>query len=90
MQVLKTNVLIKPDGKKLTTDAGLQMVNFSLEGGLRRGTIVSIGSQVYDVEVGDRVAYPVQEGSLVKVDGVEHALMHFTQLYGILQNENLD
>jgi co-chaperonin GroES (HSP10) len=87
IEVLKLNILIKPDGKKKVTDSGLIMANYSLEGGLRRGTVVSVGDKVRDVKVGDRVAYPVEEGKLVKYDDKEYYLMFETQIYGILEGE---
>lgn len=89
IEVLRNKVLILPDGKKKVTESGLIMANYSLEGGLRRGTVVAVGSEATDLKVGDRVAYPVEEGHLIRVDEVEHALMYETQVYGILENENV-
>lgn len=87
IQVLKSKVLILNDGKRKVTESGLIMANYSLEGGTRRGTVISIGPKVTDLKVGDRVAFPVEQGHTIEIDGKEHYVMYESQVYGKLENE---
>jgi co-chaperonin GroES (HSP10) len=87
LEPLKLKVLIRSDGKRLQTDAGLQMVNYSLEGGLRRGTVVAVGKEVTDLKEGDRVCWQVHDGRLVEIDGEELSLLYETEVIGTLENE---
>lgn len=87
LKPIKTKVLIKPDGKKTVTASGIFTGAYSLEKGLRRGTVVAIGDKVRDIKEGDRVCWSVESGNLVEIDGTEHALMHETEVIGHLIEE---
>lgn len=85
---IKLKVLILPDGKKTETASGIYTGALSVEGATRRGTVVSVGSQVKELKEGMRVFYLVQSGHTPTYDGVEYALMFETEVLGILNDEN--
>lgn len=84
LQPLKDKVLIDPEGKKTETESGLYTGAYSVEGSLRRGTVLAIGDRVREVKVGDKVAYEVFVGSIIKRDGKEYALIHEAEIIGII------
>jgi co-chaperonin GroES (HSP10) len=63
------------------------MANYSLEGSLRRGTVVSVGDQVREVKEGDRVCWTVEFGNPVKHGEEEYHLLYETEIIGKLDNE---
>lgn len=88
LKPLKSKVLIKPDPKKTETASGLFTGAYSVEGGLRRGTVISIGNGVKDLKVNDRVCFIVSTGNVINVDEQEHFLMYETEVIGwIEENE---
>jgi co-chaperonin GroES (HSP10) len=88
MHALRGKVMILPkyhlNEKPTETESGLYVHGgYNPEGGLRRGTIVSIGEGVRDVKEGDEVCYMAHSGIGFKRDDTQYLTMGEEEIVGI-------
>ena len=63
-QALKNRVIVEPEKVNTTTNSGL--IDVSLENSkILKGTVLSIGSKVTELSVGDLVIYAKHSGSIL-------------------------
>lgn len=88
LEVIKKRVLVKSDGKRIHSDAGI-IHKESADGALRRGTVMAVGSMVReDIKEGDRVCFLVQDGYPVEYNGEKFILFYEGEILGKLEGEN--
>lgn len=87
MKPLKNNVLILPEEKKTETSSGIYTGAYSLEGSLRRGTVVAVGDNVKELKEGDYVCFQVFVGRALEVEGVRHMLVLEEEVIGFVHVE---
>lgn len=81
---LKTQVLIKPDELAKFTESGISILNPKPESQGHKGTVVAVGSQTRDLNVGDKVLYLIHSGRVIQIDNTSHVLLHETEVLGTI------
>ena len=83
MEALPKRIIVKPDEKPEVTKGGLHYVgSYNEEKALRRGEDISIGKDVTDLEVGDRVAYLSFTGRGIEHEGERYLTMYESEVIG--------
>lgn len=83
IQALKARIIVKPEEAPKETASGISLLgNINLEGMLRRGTIVSVGSLVEGLKAGDKVCYTDLCGQGFEFEGQRYINMNFLEVMG--------
>ncbi len=80
---LGSRVLISPEVAKDKTDSGIFIPDQAKEKS-RRGTVVAVGKEVVEVEVGDLVMYGATGGTEMKVKNESYLLMNEEYVMAVL------
>ena len=81
MKMIKSRVLVEIDPLETTTKSGIILVDPKQERGVF-GTIRSIGPDVEDVTVGERVTFCKHQGSDLTIGGKNHTILNEDLLLG--------
>jgi co-chaperonin GroES (HSP10) len=72
---LKTQVLVAENKKEDTTESGIIIEGTRGTGNTAKATVLAIGDEVTEVKVGDIVLPEWAKSSVVKIDGVQRAMI---------------
>jgi len=84
---LNSKVLVDSDGKKNETASGIYTGKYSIEGEMRRGTVMAVGPKVQELKEGDRVLFQVFLGSIIRHEDQEYFLLNEGEIVAKLENE---
>jgi len=77
---LGDRVLLKIEAAEQKTKGGLFIPETAQEK-TQNGSVIAIGEdETIKVKVGDKVVYDKYAGTAIKIDGVEHLIVHYTDL----------
>ncbi len=83
IQALQAQIIVKPEEKPTETSSGIQVVgDLRPEGALRRGTVISVGSQVKGIEPGDKVGFTDHSGVAFEYNGERYINMYYVEALG--------
>lgn len=81
---IKNRVLILRDDHDEKTAAGI-IIPGKKDIPTGTGIIMAIGSEVEEVEVGNKVCFKKLDGHDYKIDGKEHVIMNVESVLGVMQ-----
>lgn len=79
---LGQRVVVKQDEKTTQTETGI-FITGNLEGSIRRGEVIAVGPQVYDIKAGDRVIYESFTGNPITFRDEDYLTMFQAEILGI-------
>lgn len=83
---LKKNVLVAENSaKEVTSDAGIILDGANSVRESKTATVLAIGSDVLDVQVGDVVLLDWSKGQVVKVDDAQRVMINVDNIVAVLE-----
>ncbi len=79
---LKQNVIVAPIERSYETESGLYTGNYNPEHSIRKGTVVSVGDEVKELHVGDKVIYQSFTGNPLTFEDKRYLIMYETEILG--------
>jgi co-chaperonin GroES (HSP10) len=84
IKAIKNQVIVLPNEKVTETETGLAVVgSYNPELGLRRGKVISVGSNCREVKEGDEACYMAFSGRPIHFEGVRYLSMAEEEVVGI-------
>ena len=85
---IKKNVVVLVDEREEKTAGGIIIPGKPDEVPPGTGIIMAVGSEVEDVEVGQRVVFRALDGHDVKIDGKEYTVLKDFNILGVFTDGN--
>lgn len=85
---IKKNVVVLLDEREEKTAGGIIVPKKPDELPSSTGIIMAIGSEVEDVEVGQRVVFQALDGHDIKIDGQEYTVLKEFNIMGVFTDGN--
>ena len=85
IQAIKHKVIVDPIQKPTETESGIFVGKANIEGSKLKGIVVSVGDQVRDVKVGDKIIYDNFTGNPLEYKGKKYTIMYEGEVLAVYE-----